>query len=186
MPVGSQSKITFVVLSPDHNIGRLKGSIRSIKNNYDENADIICVVEKCVKKSEVEEMSQECPVFKGGETITSLMNAGVKHAKKEWCMFLMEGAWLPKNIESRYFKWISSERDVLFPIVVNYDIQGQPIKILSEFSESTLNGMLIHKNFFEEVGKFTDNPIKISKEFWGIDASLKGASFKAILGVKIC
>lgn len=184
--MNSDSRITFIVLSPEHNIGRLRGTVRSIKNNYDENAEIICIVDKSVKKPEIEEMNHECAVFKGGNTITSLMNAGIKHAKRTWCMFIMEGAWLPKNIQSRYFKWIKHEKDVLFPIVVSYDLQGQPVKIHSEFPESTLNGMLIHKDFYEEVGKFTDNPIKISKEFWGMDAFLKGASFKAILGVKIC
>ena len=100
-------------------------------------------------------------------------------------MFIVEGAWFPKGVSTNYFRWIKSEKDVLFPIVVNYNRQGEPIKILATFPECTLNGMLIHKSLFVEAGKFSDNPIKTSKEFWGLEASEKGAVFKAILGVKI-
>jgi hypothetical protein len=187
MRPGRQSNnMTFVILSPEPNIGRLKGTVRSIRNNYCDGAMVVCAVAKSIKKPELEEMKEVCPTFRGGETVTSLMNAGLKHAEEGWCMFIMEGAWLPRNIESRYFRWVEGEKDVLFPIVVTYDIQGVPTKILSEFSECTLNGILIHKNLFTEVGKFSDNPIKISKEFWGLEAASKGTKFKAILGVKIC
>lgn len=183
--MGERPEITFVILSPEPNIGRLKGTVRSIKNHYRTNPLITCVVGKATKKETISEMKEECPVFKGGDTITSLMNTGLKNSTG-WCMFVMEGAVIPKSVESRYFKWIKNEKDVLYPIVVNYNIQGEPIKILSTFAECTLNGILIHKKLFEEVGKFTDNPIKISKEFWALDATCKGAFFKAILGVKIC
>lgn len=183
--MGEKPKITFVILSPEPNIGRLKGTIRSIKNNYREDAEMVCVVGRAVNKEIVAEMKLECPVFKGGDTITSLMNTGLKNSNG-WCLFVIEGAIIPKSIESRYFKWINNEKDVLFPIVVTYNIQGEPIKILSTFADCTLNGMLIHKKLFDEVGKFTDNPIKVSKEFWALDATCKGAFFKAILGVKIC
>jgi hypothetical protein len=186
MQIERHNNITFVVLSPDPNIGRLKGTVRSIKNNYSEDAAIVCAVEKKIKKPEFEEMKAVCPTFRGGETVTSLMNAGMKNAGDGWCMFIMEGAWLPRSIETRYFKWIKNKKDVLFPIVTTYDIQGIPSKILSDFSECTLNGILIHKSLYEEVGKFSDNPIKISKQFWGLEADSKGAAFKAILGVKIC
>lgn len=187
MRPGRQSNnITFVILSPEQNIGRLKGTVRSIKNNYCDDARIVCSVGKATKKTELEEMKTVCPTFKGGETVTSLMNTGLKNAEEGWCMFIMEGAWLPRNIESRYFRWVEGEKDVLFPIVVAYDIQGMPTKILSEFSECTLNGILVHKSLFNEVGKFSDNPIKISKQFWGLEAASRGTKFKAILGIKIC
>lgn len=178
--------INFIILSPDPNIGRLKGTVRSIKNNYKQDANIICSVAKTVKKSEIEEMKEVCPTFKGGDTITSLINNGMKNSSDGWAFLIFEGAWLPKNIKSRYFKWIKSEKDILFPIVVSYGRDGKIIKVLANFPECTLNGILLKKEFFKEIGKLSENPLQISKEFWAIDALEKGAEFKAILGVKIC
>jgi hypothetical protein len=99
---------------------------------------------------------------------------------------MMEGSWLPKNVKLRYLTWIKSEKDILFPIIINYNKEGKPIKILSNFSDCTLNGILIRKEFFLEIGKLSENPLQISREFWSIDAFEKGANFKAILGIKIC
>jgi hypothetical protein len=179
-------KFNFIVLSPDPNIGRLKGTIRSIRNNYDEHANVICSVEKGIKKAQIEEMREVCPTHRGGQSITSLINGGFKHSKSGWCMLVMEGARIPVNIQNRYSKWISSENDVLFPITVNYDREGMPMKVLADFSECTLNGVLMNKRLFDSVGGLSENPLPISRGFWGLDAAEKGAVFKAILGVKIC
>jgi hypothetical protein len=177
--------INFVIVSPDPNIGRLIGTVRSIKNNYKEDASIICLVEKKIKKQNIDEMKSICPTFKGEQTITSLMNKGMQKSKDGWVMFIIEGAFLPKKIEYRYSAWIENEKDILFPIVVNYDRDGNPKKIFNTFSECTLNGIMINKKFFLDVGNFSENPLKISKEFWSYEAVSKGAKFKALLGVKI-
>jgi hypothetical protein len=97
----------------------------------------------------------------------------------------MEGARIPRGMELRYCRWIEDDRDVLFPIVMNRDLDGNPTVLRAKFEDSTLNGMMIHSSLFEEVGAFSDNPIGVSKKFWGLDAEDKGARFKAILGVKI-
>lgn len=176
----------FIILSPDPNIGRLKDTVRSIKNNYDEGANVVCAVEKGIKKQQIEEMREICPTYRGGNSITSLINSGFKHAKTGWSMLIMEGARVPTNLQSRYVKWVTSENDILFPIVVNYNREGMPIKVLSHFSECTLNGILMNRVLFDKVGRFSENPLQISRHFWGLDAAEKGAVFKAILGVKIC
>lgn len=178
--------INFIVLSPEPNIGRLKGTVRSIKNNYKEDANIVCSVEQSIKKEQLDEMKEVCPSFRGGETITSLMNNGMKHAHGGWNMFIVEGAWLPRNIWKRYSTWIRSSKDILFPIIMQYDKTGAPSKVLASFDECTLNGILVDRDFFLEVGKLSDNPLKISREFWALEATDKGAQFKAILGIKIC
>ena len=182
----NELKINFIILSPEPNIGRLQGTIRSIKNNYCPEAKVICSVEKSIKKCQIEEMKELCPTFKGGQTMTSLINTGIKNANEGWNMLIMEGAWLPKGIKNRYEKWIESEKDILFPIVVNYDREGNPTKVFSTFFDCTLNGILIQKKFFLEIGKLSENPLKISREFWSYDAAERGAKFKAILGIKIC
>ena len=183
---GNKLDINFIIISPDPNISRLKGTVRSIKNNYRENTNIICLVEKKTKKTNIDEMSEICPTFRGGDTITSLMNKGMKKSKEGWCMFIIEGALIPKKIEYKYSSWIESEQDVLFPVLMLHNRDGIPKKIFGNFSNCTLNGILIHKKLFLEVGNFSENPIRISKEFWSYDAFEKGANFKGILGIKIC
>jgi hypothetical protein len=178
--------INFVIISPEPNIGRLKGTVRSIFNNYRSDAKIICSVNKTIKKPQIDEMCDVCPTFRGGQTITSLINNGMKRAHKGWNMIVVEGAWVPKNIQNKYLRWMSDSKDVLFPIVMNLDRQGIPMRILSTFSECTLNGVLLDKDFFLEVGNLSENPLKISREFWAMEAADKGARFKAILGIKIC
>ena len=178
-------KINFVILSPEPNIGRLKCTVRSIRNNYPKSSNIVCSVEKSIKKPQLEEMNEVCQTFRGGSTITSLINKGMKESE-DWSMMIIEGAYLPRNVENRYFKWICSEKDILFPIIINHDRFGIPNKILCSFDECTLNGLMIHKKFFFEVGKLTENPLKVSRKFWALDAIDKGAKFKAVLGVKIC
>lgn len=178
--------ISFIILSPEPNIGRLKGTVRSIRNNYSESAKIICSVEKGIKKPELEEMKSVCPTFRGGNTVTSLINNGVKNGFPGWNMFIMEGAWLPKRFQYKYSRWVKGDKDILFPITVNYDRDGVPVKIFNTFAECTLNGILFQKEFFLQIGKLSENPLKISREFWGLDAKEKGAVFKAILGIKIC
>jgi hypothetical protein len=178
--------INFIILSPEPNIGRLKGTIRSIKNNYGEQSKMICSIEKSIKKPELEEYKSLCPAFRAGQTITSLINNGIKHAYDGWNMLVIEGAWMPKNIEYRYKKWIENEKDILFPIVVNYDREGNPTKIFSTFADCTINGILINKKFFLSIGNLSENPLRISREFWSYSAIEKGAKFKGILGIKIC
>jgi len=186
MPQIEAGAVSIVILSPEPNIGRLKGTIRSIRNNFSSDCGIICSVEKGIKKDQIEEMRTVCPTFRAGKTVTSLINTGVKNSKPGWLMMIMEGAWLPHGVEKKYFKWIKSDSDVLFPIVVDYDLEGFPKRILKNFSDCTLNGLLINREFFLSVGNLTDNPLEISREFWAMDAVEKGAKFKAILGVKIC
>jgi hypothetical protein len=151
-----------------------------------EDIPLVCCVEGGTKKAQVDEMKGVCPTFKGGSTVTSLMNEGFRRMKGEgWRLFMMEGARMPRGLEKRYGTWIRTDRDVLFPITVIYDLEGRPMKILGNFEECTLNGVLIHSRLFGEVGEFSENPIPISKSFWAVGALERGAVFKAILGVKI-
>jgi hypothetical protein len=181
-----RSSLGFVVISTEPNIARLKDTARSIRSNFGSEARIVCSVAKAIKKEQLEEYKEVCPSFRGGNTVMSLINAGMKKAGVGgWRVFVMEGARLPGGLEQRYIKWIDGQKDILFPIVMTHDRDGRPSSILATFEDSTLNGMMIHSSLFEEVGEFSDNPICVSKKFWGLDAEEKGAKFKAILGVKI-
>jgi hypothetical protein len=181
-----RNSLGFVIISCEPNIFRLKDTVRSIRNNFSDTASILCSTPKSCGKNQIEEMSEVCPSFRGGETIMSLINNGVrKMGGKGWRVLVMEGARLPRGMEGRYHRWIEDDRDVLYPIVFSHDREGRPCSVLTDFGESTLNGLMFHTSLFKETGAFSDNPIIISKNFWGMDAKEKGARFKAILGVKI-
>lgn len=181
-----RSSLGFVIISPEPNIARLKDTVRSIRMHFGEDANIVCSVCKGIKKDQLEEFKEVCASFRGGETVMSLINSGMKKSGGEgWRIFILEGARVPSGLEGRYRRWLEGDRDVLFPIVMSHDREGKPSVILATFEDSTLNGMMMHTSLFSEVGKFSDNPISVSKKFWGLDAEEKGAKFKAILGVKV-
>lgn len=175
-----------MIISPEPNIARLRDTIRSINISFGEQTKMICSVCKSIKKDQLDEFKGACPSFRGGNTVMSLINYGIKKMGGDgWRIVVVEGARIPSGLEGRYRRWIEGEKDVLYPIVMNHDRDGRPCSILVNFEESTLNGMMLHTSLFEEVGGFSDNPITVSKKFWGMDAEDRGAKFKAILGVKV-
>lgn len=178
--------LKFVIVSPEPNVVRLRDTVRSIKTTFGNEARVVCSVVQSTKKPQLDEMKEVCACFRGGNSVTSLMNYGMSAIKGDgWRMFVMEGVRIPRGIAGRYARWINDERDVVFPITINHDRDGRPLKIMATFEESTLNGMLIHSKLFSEVGLFSENPIGVSKKFWAIGAAERGAVFKGILGVKI-
>lgn len=104
---------------------------------------------------------------------------------KEWNLFVVEDTIVSRNIHYKYSRFIENEYDVLFAISPDYDIHGKPVKLNCEFYNSSLNGLFINKKVYDQVGKFSDNPLEISRATWAYDAVLKGCRFKGILGVKL-
>ena len=176
----------FVILSPEHNVGLVQSTVRSIKNHYGD-LPYCCVTGKDATVSNIRELKKVCPaVYKGKETITSLINQGIKKGCKEWNYIIMEGTTMRRDIDKRYSTFLKNEKDIFFPIVVDYDHQMRPVNLHTEFTDSTLNGLFIHQKTFKEVGDFSDNPLDVSRLFWMIEAVEKGCNFKAILGAKVC
>jgi hypothetical protein len=144
------------------------------------------VTNKSTPAIDVKEMKTLCPVYKGGNTITSLINTGIKRGHKEWNFLVMEGVFLRRGLANRYSTFMEDELDVMFPIVVDYNRDMYPTHIHSTFEDCTLNGMLIHQKTFKKVGNLSDNPLDVSRLMWAAEAREKGVKFKAILGNKIC
>ena len=175
----------FIILSPDFNIGGLKNTLRSIKNNY-EKKEIICCVNSLVKSNQLKEMKENCIVHKGGKTITSLINKGFDKIDSEWAILILEGSRVCKNLDNKYGKWIKGQNNVLFPLIIEYDREMYPKKIYDTFYNCTINGMCINKNFFKNVGKFSEDGLEESRKIWTVNAMEKNVIFKSILGIKIC
>jgi hypothetical protein len=174
----------FVILSPDHNIGRLMTTVNSLKSQYPA-ADCVCVTGDDTPDEDFKEIAQVCRAVRGGGTITSLINTGIGQGHPEWNVILMEGTHVARGTIRKLFFAIRDKKDVIFPLVVLHDKQGKVSEIRSNFYNGTLNGMTVHRETFQEVGEMSDNPLEISKMFWGMGAADRGCKFKAIHGAKV-
>jgi len=177
----------FVILSPEHNFGHFMTTARSIGIHYP-GIPGVCVTAKSTPAAQVKEMKTLCPTFKGKDTITSLINTGVKKGVSEWKLIVMEGTYVRRGIINKYSRFIEDEGDVLYPIITDYSKDGYPVRIYTSFDEATLDGMFMHQKTFKEVGDFSDNPLNVSKLMWALEARRKGKNvrFKGILGARLC
>jgi hypothetical protein len=179
--------VGFVILSPEPNIGRLKSTIRSIDRNYGKNTPRICAVAKKTPPSIINEMKTVCPTIRGGDTITSLINTGIKKGHKIWNIMVIEGVCVRPGLHSKYANFCTDRKDVFFPIVPDYDRNDMPVRLNNNFVTATLNGLCIHQDTFKEVGNFSDeDSINLTKLKWALNAQDCGCRFKAILGARIC
>ena len=179
-----QIDIGFAIISPSPNVGNLMCTVRSIKNNYP-TAPYLCITHRNCPAEELKRLSEVCPTYKSKNTVTSLINAAYKKSKSEWTMIVMEGTPLHRGIDKKYGLFIENEKDILYSITMDYDRQGKPIKVRNNFEDATLNGMLIHKSTFKEVGDFSDESIPVAKLFWAVKAAELGCKLKGVLGMRI-
>lgn len=178
--------VGFIILSPEPNIGRLKATLRSIDRNYG-NSSRVCIFAKKTPPTVIKEIKAICPAFRGQDTVTSLINTGFSKGHKEWNVIIMEGVCLQSHIHNKYNNFLTDNKNVFFPIVPEYNREGLPIKLNNTFVDSTLNGLCIHQQTFQNVGKFADyESFELDKLDWAIRAQAYGCQFKAILGVRIC
>ena len=166
----------FIILCPNMNPSELICTIRSIKNSHP-GCPFIAVVPNSVKSEITKEMKKHCEVYKGKDTIPSLMNAGLKNAPSEWSIFVTSGIWIKHNIANKYSRFIQDDSDILFPIFEN----------IYDFKNGTINGLCINKKVFKKVGPFAEiGAINKIKEEWSLYAyGICGSKFKAILGTAI-
>lgn len=181
----NELSIGFIILSVDLNVARLKSTNNSIRAHFGD-ASIVCVADKSVSAEEYKKAKDICNVYKGQNTVTSLINTGFKHAHKEWNVLIMEGTWVRPHFSKKYLNFVESEKDILFPVTVDYDVQGKPKHIYNTFWNCSLNGLMIHHKTFKEVGQLEDGDLENSRLIWAASAQEKNCKFKAILGVKLC
>jgi hypothetical protein len=166
----------FIVLCPESNSGLLKRTVNSIKSRYSE-CSVICATEESAKDENFNFMNEICPTYRGQETFSSLINAGMNNTKSDWNFIICAGSFIPTKIDQRFSYFLESKKDILFPIVNNK----------TNFVEATLNGLFINKETWDEVGEMANiGPLEVVKLMWALDAIKKGVKFKAISGTKIC
>jgi len=169
-------KYGFVILCPDHSISMLKTTAYSIQSKY-QDIPYICVVDSSATTQDVSEMKKICPTYKGTSTVTSLINVGIRHAPAEWNFLVFAGTTVRQKMNEKYAFFMESEKDVMFPISDNK----------TNFIDATLNGLLMNKKFFKEVGELgNDGELIDIKCDWACRAMIHGVKFKSIIGAKLC
>lgn len=174
----------FVIIAPSHHYGNICCTVRTIKNRYP-GIQHICVVGNDTSAENFKELNEVCPTHKGKDTITSLLNTGMKKGCKDWNLFVIEGSIVRPNLNRKYSLFIEDEKDVLFPIVTEYEKTGKIKRVRSDFEDATLNGMFLHTKTFKAVGNFVDSSILSSKFIWATKAQELGCKFKGVLGARL-
>lgn len=171
----------FIVLCPERNLGGFNNTIRSILYQYP-NAKIIGVVGNNATEQEVAEMNIRCTTVVGIDTITSLINAGMKNSEALWNVIVFAGSWVRGGLYRKFDAFVKNKKDILFSVV-----DGR-----YNFVDGSMNGIIIHKDTFDEVGDFSNtmlkdgyNNLEMIKLWWSLEALDKGCIFKAIIGLKI-
>lgn len=163
----------FIVLCPDYNISQIKITVDYLRSSYSEAKSICVVPDKCPSK-DFKEIKKYTLTEQGGKEMTSLINVGMKYTPcQEWNFIITSGSWLKNNLNYNFCKFIENEKDILYPIV------GRKCN----FVDGTMNGMLIHKRAFDEIGPFMENnTIDFCKLMWSVEAIEKGYRFKGVVG----
>jgi hypothetical protein len=172
----NDENIGFVILCPECNLGGLKYTSTSIKFEFPK-CKFITMVGKDAPKDEILEMSKHSRIIRGGNTITSLIDKGVEEMKSEWCMIVTSGSMIRPNTIKKYNYFLRGQKDILFPVMDR--------KYL--FDEATINGILINRNTYKDIGELGDDDPDIQrvKLAWASKALDKGCKFKGIVGAKL-
>lgn len=175
----------FIILAPEHNLARIKLTVKSIKANCGK--PCLCVVDDTTSKEEIKEIKEICPCVKGKSTITSLINAGLSKGHPNWNIIIMEGVWIKPTIEKKYYRFLQDEKNVVYPLMIEFDRLGKVQKTYSNFYDCSLNGIMIHKKLFNSVGKLADEEtLENARILWAANALKKRAKLTGITGIRIC
>jgi hypothetical protein len=174
----------FGIIAPQSNIGAIMCTVRTIKNHYP-GVSFVCAISRNTDAAAAKEIESLCPVYRGKDTITSLMNTVLKRGHKEWNLIIMEGTPVRAGVDKKLSLFVENEKDVLFPIVMEHNRKGEICAVRDTFPNASLNSTFIHQKTFKLVGDFTDDSIMDSKFLWMAKALEVSCKFKAILGTKL-
>lgn len=183
-----EENLQFIILCPERNWGGLMCTSKSIKECFPSSKSI-AVVGDDATDAEFKEFNTEVKTIRGGKTISGLINAGLNHSKNTdtWNFILMAGNYIRYRIIKKYFRFVESNTDVVYPVVTMAAKADGMGRRCWEFPDASINGLLLHKKLFSAVGDFDEAIENFShiKMFWALDAIKEGAKFKAIVGTRL-
>lgn len=191
------SNFGFIILNPDKSVSQLKTTLESIKKVHPENTCIS--VMPGPNNADLEKM---CKTYKGKGTYSSLLNTGLHSSKSIWNVILFAGTWLKPNLENVIKFYLKEDTDILFPVLRSKTQRfnkNTPLDLSkTTFCQGSLNGVIMHKTAFKNIGLFLDSPnigqpetipvndFELIKMEWELRAIAKGYNFKALFGTSIC
>lgn len=172
----------FVILCPSLDKTALRNTVTSIKQLCPR-SPIMSVIGNNVTDVAVKELADVCEVVQGNDTITSLINVGMKKTKAVWNVIIFAGSWVRAGIYRQFSCFVKDEKDILFQVVDGH----------TNFVDGSMNGIIINKNTFREVGDFPESRLnkpgfkemELLKLLWSVGAISKGCRFKAIIGMRV-
>lgn len=163
----------FIILCSEMKFGGLRLTVSCIES-YFSGAAITCVVPSNSDPEELKVVKSICPTVKGGTSISTMINAGFKKAKKPWNLIVVSGTNIKYNPVLKYTRFTKSVKDVIYPVVD---------KSYWKWEDASIHGMLIHKDAFKEVGDFPEEEsLPMCKLLWAAYAMEKGYTFKGLVG----
>ncbi len=162
-----------IILCPNVNYGTLRFTAGMI--NAELNCPYLAVVPDKVYEEDVNDLKKYSPVFRGGKTVLSMINEGMKKLNSEWKLVIMSGSNIKYGFWKKYLKFLKTEKDILYSV----------LNRKHKFDEASINGFLIHDKAFKDIGCFPEEEYQYSKLCWASNALDKDYKFKAIVGVRL-
>lgn len=186
LPAQTEGNIAFLILNPDKSVALLKNTVNSIITNIGQ-VEILGVTGGDITPTETRVFKEICPMAKGKDTLTSLINTGMKKLKSDWVLILYAGSRIKHNCLRKVQRFAATDKDICFPIV---SFEGE--RNLN-FVEASSNGILINRKNFEKIGDFPDakskvkevNDFELAKMLWAAEAIEQGCQFKGIVGFNL-
>lgn len=165
----------YVPKSLDLGIGiiSIDGDFSKITKTYKSSVFLTKEYQSIAVIPENRELQPCCiPVYQGKNSITSLFDLAIQKIQNEWVFVVFAGSVIKKKIDLKLSSYVENKTDVLFPVVNR----------IYNFIDGSMNGILINKSFYTEVGEFgTGNSLQDTKILWADRALQKGVRFKAIV-----
>lgn len=183
-----KNNFSLVLVSNSYHSSKFKFTANNIKSKY-KNFDFYTVVSEnlALDSNIISEIKNICgsEVYDGGNTITSLLNKAFLSGESGWKIIIMEGSHVPFNLVKKISKFIESETDIIYNILPSRDRNNKIISLNKSILDCTLNGLTIHQETFKKIGKFSENPLEISRTLWSIEAIEKDCKIKGVLGLNL-
>ena len=166
------NELSFIILCPELKFGGIKTTVSTI-NHFFPKTPLLCIVPANCGKEDLKRAKDIGPTYKGGKTLSSMINEGVKKSKTSWNLIVVAGNAIRYHPVLRYSRFATSEKDVLYPVLG-----------LNNWSwdQSSIHGLLLNKSVLKDAGAFPEEEsLYESKLLWSEKLLEKGYKLKGLV-----
>lgn len=167
----------FVIICLDHDVKKLNNTLRSIKNVYPNHPCICSYIKNSNKEINAQfKMINGCDFVSKSNTLSGLINSGIKASLMEWNFLIESGKILKSGFYEKYKKFIINEKDILY----------HSKKRAMFFDECDISGMFFSKSAMGLIGNWIECADQETvRLFWIGNGLEQGFKFKGIVNVSI-